>query len=65
MTSFWNFIALGHSPYLVVQRKNFSNLLPGFRLFILEPASSLAGSSPVTPTKQGQEYVADMRKHLT
>ena len=54
MTSFWNFIALGHSPYLVVQKKNFSQLLPGFRLFILEPAAGTETSQAI-PIKKGQD----------
>ena len=39
MTSFWNFVAIGHSPPFVVQKRNFSEVLPGFRLYIMEPAA--------------------------
>ena len=39
MTSFWNFVAIGHSPPFIVQKKNFSDLLPGFRLLVMEPAA--------------------------
>jgi hypothetical protein len=58
MTSFWNFIALGHSPQLVIEKKNFSHILPGFRLFLMEPPSeshqSLIGTE-----------INDVRSHLT
>jgi hypothetical protein len=41
MTAFWNFVALGHSPQLLLQKKDYANQLPGFRLFSMEPAASV------------------------
>jgi hypothetical protein len=58
MTAFWNFIALGHSSQLVMEKKNFSHILPGFRLFLMEPPTDmqkgLIGSG-----------ISDVRSHLT
>lgn len=42
MTAFWNFIALGHqnSQITTMQKRDFNNIIPGFRLFSFEPVSS-------------------------
>ena len=67
MTAFWNFVAIGHSPPFLVEKKNFSQLLPGFRLFVLEPAadmneSDLPASNVIV---QDENSVGDLRQHLT
>mmetsp|Transcript_26405 Transcript_26405/g.35277 ORF Transcript_26405/g.35277 Transcript_26405/m.35277 type:complete len:101 (+) Transcript_26405:653-955(+) len=66
MTSFWNFVAIGHSPPFVVQKKNFSDLLPGFRLYIMEPAAEQLAEQEAMGTALAQEQeVGDLRYHLT
>lgn len=55
MTSFWNFVAIGHSPPFVVQKKNFSDLLPGFRLLVMEPAAEQVNEA----VPLGANYVID------
>lgn len=42
MTAFWNFVALGHqnSQMTTMQKKDFSQVIPGFKLFLFEPAIS-------------------------
>jgi len=59
MTAFWNFIALGHSPQLLLQKKDYSNVLPGFRLFVMEPAAAAKKGLPSIPG------AADVRFHLS
>jgi hypothetical protein len=56
MTTFWNFVALGHSQTMVVQKKNFNHILPGFRLFCMEPPAD---------DQKGIAGESDVRSHLT
>lgn len=49
---------MGHSPQLIIEKKNFSHILPGFRLFLMEPPSELPQSLLATG-------ISDVRSHLT
>lgn len=42
MTAFWNFVALGHqnSQITTMQKRDFNSIIPGFKLFLFEPAAS-------------------------
>ena len=65
MTSFWNFVAIGHSPPFVVQKQNFSELLPGFRLLVMEPAADQCADAEVNRSLVQEHGVGDLRSHLT
>jgi hypothetical protein len=56
MTSFWNFVALGHqnSQVTTMQRRDFNTILPGVRLFMFEPVS-----------QDSEPMAGDTREHLT
>ena len=42
LTAFWNFVALGHqnSQMTTMQKRDFSSIIPGVKLFLFEPAVS-------------------------
>ena len=42
LTAFWNFVALGHqsSQMTTMQKRDFSSVVPGVKLFHFEPAVS-------------------------
>jgi hypothetical protein len=54
-TAFWNFVALGHqnSQATTIVKKDYNYLLPGFRLFMFEPAAN-----------ETDPMAGDTRQHL-
>lgn len=55
MTAFWNFVALGHqnAQITTMQKRDFNSVIPGFRLFLFEPAAS-----------ETDPQAGDTRQHL-